>query len=604
MGNYGKRTDAEERMSHNVVGISAYYHDSACALLQDGQIVAAAQEERFTRIKHDAGTPRRAFRYCLDEARLTLSDIDCLAYYEDPVKKASRQLSMLMTPGISERQRDRVLQRVAMPHPIETLRRELGYQGRIEIVDHHQAHAASSYYFSGFDEAAILTVDGVGEWATTTYGYGRAGALQVLEQVEFPHSLGLLYSALTAYLGFEVNEGEYKVMGLAPYGKPRYVDHIHKLIDVGPRGAYTLKVEYFDFLRTNRMFSDEFTTVFGRPPRMPESELETFHEDVACSMQAVLEEVLTAKVKYLHGIAPTENLCMAGGVALNCVANARILRDGPFKRLFVQPAATDAGSALGAAALAHLRSSAKPLANTALAHVFLGPSFNDEHIDTLLAASHAKYANFRGHRNEMMREVAGRLARGQIVGWFQGRMEFGPRALGGRSILADPRDATMRDRINALVKQREAFRPFAPVVLEHRAAEYFELDHPSRFMLETCQVRSSLQRLPAVTHVDGSARVQTVDRESNGALAQLLEAFDLLTGCPVLLNTSFNMRGEPIVCTPEDALLCFVRAKLDALVLGNIVIDKGAIPAGWEMFTGHLRGATRTGVGHDVYTFL
>jgi carbamoyltransferase len=586
----------------NVIGISAYYHDAACSLLRNGLLVAAAQEERFTRIKHDASTPRRAFRYCLEEGRLTISDIDCIAYYEDPIKKTSRQLGMLLVPGISEAQRARVLRRLVSPSPLDVLREELGYEGPIEVVDHHHAHAASSYYFSGFDEAAVLTVDGVGEWATTTYGRGAAGSLDLLEEVAYPHSLGLLYSAVTAYLGFEVNEGEYKVMGLAPYGEPRYVDRIYQMIEIGSGGAFTLNVDYFDFLRTDRMFSDEFIALFKRPPRVPESEVEGFHEDVARSLQVVLESVLLNKVQYLHSVAPSENLCMAGGVALNCVANARILREGPFRRLFVQPAASDAGAALGAAAIAHRRLSGHPPAKAALAHVFLGPGFTTQEIRELLNASCVRFTDFED-RDDMVGLTAQRLASGEIIGWFQGRMEFGPRALGGRSILADPRDITMRDRINSLVKQREAFRPFAPVVLENRAAEHFDLDHPSRFMLETFQTKSHLS-LPAITHVDGSARVQTVDRETNPALADLLEAFDRLTGCPVLLNTSFNMRGEPIVCTPQDAILCFVRAKLDALVLGNIVIDRHDIPASWELFSAVFSDPKRTGVGHDVYTFL
>ena len=590
-------------MSPNIVGISAYYHDSACCLLRDGLLVAAAQEERFSRRKHDAGTPRHAFRYCLEAGDLTIADVDCIAYYEDPVKKTSRQLGMLLVPGISDVQQARILRRLAMPSPLDTLRAELGYDGRIEVVDHHHSHAASSYYFSGFDDAAVLTVDGVGEWATTTYGRCAGRSIELLEEVEYPHSLGLLYSALTAYLGFEVNEGEYKVMGLAPYGQPRYVDQLHRLIEVGPGGAYSLDMAYFDFPRTNRMFSDGFTALFGRPPRAPESELDSFHEDVARSLQVVLEEVLLDKVRYLHGVAASDNLCMAGGVALNCVANARILRDGPFERLFVQPAASDAGGALGAAALAHLRLTGERPAQAALAHAFLGPEFTTDEIRGLLGASSLTFTDFSGRRDGLAEAIAGRLAAGEIVGWFQGRMEFGPRALGARSILADPRDPTMRDRINALVKQREAFRPFAPVVLEDRAAEHFELDHPSRFMLETCQTRSPLS-LPAITHVDGSARVQTVDRETNPALAQLLEAFDRLTGCPVLLNTSFNMRGEPIVCSPQDAILCFVRARLDALVLGDLVIDRGTLPASWDMVSANLLGATRAGIGHDVYTFL
>jgi carbamoyltransferase len=590
-------------MALNIVGISAHYHDSACCLLRAGELVAAAQEERFTRVKHDSSTPAQAFRYCLEEGGLTIADVDCVAYYEDPAKKLSRQLWMLTWPGISHEQKARILQHIDAHRPVERIRGQLGYDGPIEVVEHHHAHAASSYFFSGFEDAAILTVDGVGEWATTTYGRGRGSDLEILDEVCFPDSIGLLYSTLTAYLGFEVNDGEYKVMGLAPYGQPRYVEQLYKLIDVGEGGAYKLRMEYFEFPHGNRMFSDRLSTLLGRPPRVPESRIEDFHKDVARSLQVVLEEVMLAKARFLYELTPSENLCMAGGVALNCVANSKVLREGPFKRLFVQPAAGDAGGAVGAAAIAHVRLAGVRPSSTPLAHAFLGPGFSSAFIRQLLDATRVPYTDFSGRWRECTADVVRRLTAGKIVGWFQGRMEFGPRALGARSILADPRDPTMRDRVNALVKLRESFRPFAPVVLEDRAAQHFVLDHPSRFMLETCPVQSPLA-LPAITHVDGSARVQTVDRDSNPRLASLLDEFERATGCPILLNTSFNMRGEPIVCTPTDALLCFVRARLDTLVLEDCLIDAADIPLLWHPFTAKLGLNRESGIDHAVYTFV
>jgi carbamoyltransferase len=590
-------------MSLNIIGISAHYHDSACCLLRDGVLVAAAQEERFTRLKHDASTPKRAFRYCLEQGGLALTDVDCVAYYEDPPKKMSRQLWMLMAPGATHEQKARILKHVDAERPLEAIRRQLGYDGPIQTVEHHQAHAASSFLFSGFDEAAVFTVDGVGEWATTTYGRGRGATIDMLEEIAFPDSIGLLYSTLTAYLGFEVNDGEYKVMGLAPYGEPKYVDRLHQLLQVGEGGAYALRMEYFDFLRSNRMFSDALVKLFGRPARPRSSAIERFHQDVAKSLQVVLEDVLLAKARYLHTLVPSENLCMAGGVALNCVANGRVLRDGPFKRLFVQPAAGDAGGALGAAALAHVQLTGRRPSAEPLSHAFLGPGFSSDAIRELLDASALKYADFSGRPQELARALVAKLAKGQVAGWFQGRMEFGPRALGARSILADPRDPGMRDRINSLVKLRESFRPFAPVVLEERTGDHFDLDHPSRFMLETCQVRSPLA-LPAITHVDGSARVQTVDRANNPRLAGVLEEFERATGCPILLNTSFNMKGEPIVCTPTDALLCFMRARLDVLVLEDFLIEAKDIPTMWNVFVRKVQVPGQGSGVHDVYTFL
>lgn len=590
----------------NIIGISAGYHDSACCLMQDGGLVAAAQEERFSRLKHDKSFPRRAFRYCLEQAGITIADIDCLAYYEDPCQKLGRQIWMGMGPGPSATRRQAILDRLARLKPQQAIRQLLGYEGPIEIFDHHLSHAASSFYFSGFEEAAILTVDGVGDWPTTTYGFGKGSRVERFEQVDFPDSLGFFYSAITSYLGFEVNDGEYKVMGLAPYGKPIYADQIGELVELLPTGQYRLNMKYFAFLNEDLMYAEPLTALLGQPPREPESEIKQFHQDVARSAQFVLEEILLEKARYLFRQAPSENLCMAGGVALNCVANRRLLKDGPFKRLFVQPAAGDAGGSLGAAALAHARLTGEPPTRKRLEHVYLGPSFSGSEIEEFLQNTSARYEDYRGREKELIRATAEHLAKGKVIGWFQGRMEFGPRALGSRSILADPRRPDMRDRINALVKMREAFRPFAPAVLESRRTEHFELDHPSPFMLETCQVKSTLD-LPAIEHVDGSARVQTVDPNVNPRFAALLEEFHRRTGCPILLNTSFNMRGEPIVCNPVDAIMCFVRSKIDILVIEDFILERASIPPLWKLQAqGGMakKGNSDEAISHLVYTLL
>lgn len=585
----------------NIVGISAHYHDSACCLLRDGVLVCAAEEERFSRLKHDSGLPWRAFQYCLAEGGLTLADVDCIAYYENPTKKLARQLWMGLHPGVSERSRRSLLGRLQPGRVERDLRLGLGYEGPVETFDHHASHAASSYYFSGFDDAAILTVDGVGEWATTTLGRGQGGEIEIQSEVHFPHSLGLFYSTITAYLGFEVNEGEYKVMGLAPYGEPRYAGALRSLVELDGQGGYRLDLRYFDFLAGERMYSDRLSLLLGREPRPPGAEVERFHQDVARSLQVVLEEVLLDLARALKARVPSENLCMAGGVALNCVANARILREGIFQRLFVQPAASDAGGALGAAALAQARRGG--LRPRRLDHVYLGPSYSDGEVRELLAATAARYEDYSDRTEELLDAVVERLAAGKVVGWFQGRMELGPRALGARSILADPRHPGMRDRINSLVKQREAFRPFAPAVLWAKAREHFDIDHPSPYMLETCQVCSPLD-LPAVTHVDGSARLQTVDRRVHPRFARLLEKLDERTGCPILLNTSFNMKGEPIVCSPADALACFVRARMDSLVLEGFLLDHEGIPPLWQWLTLVAPPRSAGQVSHEVYTLL
>jgi carbamoyltransferase len=581
----------------NVIGISAYYHESACALLRDGRLVAAAEEERFSRVKHDASLPVSAFRFCLEAGGLDVTDVDCVAFYESPVKKLGRQLWAGRPPGsrpwLDPLRAEREIREV------------LGFEGRLETFDHHASHAASAFYFSGFGDAAVLTVDGVGEWATTTYGRGEGDELTSFEEVEFPDSLGLFYSAITAYLGFRVNGGEYKVMGLAPYGAPRLLEAMRTILRDGPAGGYSLDPECFDFVAGPRMFAERLADRLGGPPRAPEAELTVFHHDVARSAQARLEEVLLDKVRYLYSVVPSRHLCMAGGVALNCVINGRILREGPFERLFVQPAAGDAGGSLGAAALAHRAlTGARPHPHR-LEHVYLGPRFPPDTIADLLEAAGIEALDFRGRQAALLQATVDRLAAGQVVGWFHGAMEFGPRALGARSILADPRVADMRERLNRLVKRREAFRPFAPSVLLAHAAEHFELDQPSPFMLQTCGVRSPLA-LPAVTHVDGSARPQTVDPAHAPRFAALLHAFVRRTGCPVLLNTSFNVRDEPIVCSPADALACLAGTEIDALVLEDFVVDRARLPRGVSdaAARGEARRARASGVSAVLYTFV
>lgn len=590
------------------VGISAHYHDSACCLIKDGVLVAAAEEERFTRLKHDNGIPTNAFRYCLQEARVSIADVTCLAYYEDPYKKVARQLWAGL-PGILQNPKRRF--RIDPGRAEDEIRQCLGYDGDIEFVDHHLSHAASAFYFSGFKEADILTVDGVGEWATTTYGRGVGRGIDLFEDVSFPHSLGLFYSTITAYLGFEVNDAEYKVMGLAPYGEPRYLDKVLQLITNMEGGQYRLNLDYFDFLNGDRMYSDRLCELFGQPPRVPESELSQFHKDMAASVQRALEVVLLDKVAYLHKRYPSDNLCMAGGVALNCVANGKILREGPFNKLFVQPAASDAGGALGAAAVACVRRSEDQLSAEPLRHIYLGPRFTNSDIARVVYPSPLSPAaeDFSRNPEGLIRATAERLADGKVVGWFQGRMEFGPRALGARSIVADPRRPEMRDRINELVKMREAFRPFAPAVLESKMAEHFEIDHASPFMLETCRVVSNLD-LPAITHVDGSARVQTVNEHTNARFHDLLVEFDRLTGCPILLNTSFNLRGDAIVLEPIHAIWTFAISNIDALVMEDFIIDRTTRPEAWseiiEMMGARMkkkRASAEAGRA-NVYSFL
>lgn len=583
----------------NILGISALYHDAACCLLKNGQLVAAAQEERFTRIKHDPAMPYHAMQYCLKEGGLAISDIDLLAYYEVPQKKLSRQLFCGL-PGLT----DEVLKKIS-PDTVELeIQQKLGYEGPVMYIPHHLSHAASSFFYSGFNESAILTTDGVGEWATTTYGIGRGKDIDLFEEVNFPHSIGLLYSTITSYLGFSVNDGEYKVMGLAPYGTPKYLDQFHKLLKTKPGGQYELDMHYFDFSNQHSMYTGLLPGLFGQPPRPAESKLDIFHMDIAKSLQVFLEQTLLEKVNYLYDQTKMNNLCMAGGVALNCVANGFLLRNGPFKKLFVQPASSDAGGAIGAAAEAYTEITGKRPQEEPIQHVYLGPAYDNDEIIKSLRGIFLKARNYNNQPDQLTKRVAGLLAEGKVIGWFQGRMEFGPRALGSRSILADPRDPEMRSRINMMVKKREGFRPFAPVVMEEKAHEHFDLDHPSPFMLETCQTISKLD-LPAITHVDGSARVQTVTAVSNPLLYSLLQEFDALTGCPIILNTSFNVRGEPIVCTPLDAVRCFIKTDIDCLVVGNYLFlrNENNMDAIAQVLNSFEQQITEA-ISHELYTFL
>ncbi len=587
----------------NIVGISAFFHESACCLLHDGRLVAAAEEERFSRVKHDPRLPISAFRFCLRAGGIGITDVDAVAYYESPVKKLSRQLWAGIPEGSSPD-----LPWLDPRAPERTIREGLGWEGPLLTFDHHLSHAASSFLFSDFPEAALLTVDGVGEWATTTYGRGRGSAVELFEAVDFPHSLGLLYATITSYLGFEVNDGEYKVMGLAPYGEPVFLDEMRRLVSPGPGGQYRLDLDFFDFIRGRRMYSEALPRLFGEAPRKPEAEITRFHQDVARSLQVAVEEILLAKACWLHERTGLPDLCMAGGVALNVVANGRILRESPFERLFVQPAAGDSGACLGAAALAQAQLTGERPGP--LRHVYLGPRWTPEEIAGLLAATEIRADDFRDREAALLEAVVDRLERGAVVGWFHGPLELGPRALGARSLLADPRDPGMRDRLNRLVKKREAFRPFAPSVLAAHAAEHFDLDHPSPYMLETCRVTSPLD-LPAVTHVDGSARPQTVDPRVAPRYAALLAAFQRRTGCPILVNTSFNVRGEPIVASPVDALSCMGVSGIDCLVLEDFLIDRDRLPAYLADLLPAWRGHARSGfargggaISADLYTFV
>lgn len=557
-----------------VVGISALYHDSACALFADGRLVAAAHEERFTRRRFDAAMPAEAFRFCLRQAGVGIEDVDVLAYYESPRAKLSRQLWTALQPGAVTPQRAQY--KLDATRPLREIREVLGYSGPVEFATHHESHAASAFYCSGFEESALLVADAVGEWATTSYGSASAAdGLRLHEEVGFPHSLGLLYSAVTGYLGFDVNSDEYKVMGLAPYGKPRFRERMEALFAERLEGRFRLDLRYFDFGGDGPMFTDALPDLLGVPARLPDDDVTTLHEDLAASLQSLLESVLVDCLRRLHRSVPSTRLSYAGGVALNCVANSVLRREGPFQEIFVQPAAGDAGGAIGAAALVHHRLTGS-FPGRRLRDVRLGSAEPPAQVRRLLRQTGIAFSDYPADKPGLVRDAARALADGAVIGWFQGRAEFGPRALGGRSILADPRDPGMREKINSLVKKREAFRPFAPAVAAERCAEFFDLDIGSPFMLETCQVR--VEDLPAITHIDGSARVQTVDGADDPLFHSLLTRFGEITGVPVLLNTSFNMRGEPIVDSARDALACFVRSDLDLLVIEECVVRRADVP--------------------------
>ena len=589
----------------HILGLSAYYHDSAAALLVDGRIAAAAQEERFTRRKNDADFPAQAAAFCLRQGGLAAAQLDTVVFYDKPVLKFTRLLETYLAVAprglrtfptvLTNWLGGKLDLRKAIRAQLPGLRPDCP----ILFTEHHQAHAASAFYPSPFEEAAVLTVDGVGEWATTTVGHGQAGQIKLLQEIRFPHSLGLLYSAFTYYCGFRINSGEYKLMGLAPYGEPRFADAIREhLIEVKPDGSFRLNLDYFDFLGGTTMTNERFDELFGGPARGPEDKIQRRHMDVARSIQAVTEEILLRLARHARDATGSRNLCLAGGVALNCVANGLIQRDKIFDRLWIQPAAGDAGGAVGAALAAwhqHPEAPARVVsAEDAMQSALLGPAYSDDEIEVTLRANGAVYRKL--DRLALLDFTVDLLRNEKVVGWFQGRMEFGPRALGNRSILGDARSPKMQSVMNLKVKFRESFRPFAPIVRRERLGDYFDLDADSPYMLLVAPVKTELRKplpdgltgldllkaerstLPAITHVDYSARIQTVSRTGNPLLYDLLFRFEQATGCGVLVNTSFNVRGEPIVCTPDDAYRCFMNTEMDYLILGSMVIERTAQP--------------------------
>ncbi len=591
-----------------ILGLSAFYHDSAAALIEDGRIVAAAQEERFTRRKHDARFPRHAVAYCLEAGGVKAHDIDLVAFYDKPFLKFERLLETYVAfapRGFRSFRmamplwlREKLFQKRLLREALAEHGPDFDWERRLVFAEHHQSHAASAFFPSPFDEALVLTMDGVGEWATTSVAVGRGNRLEIQREIHFPHSLGLLYSAFTYYTGFKVNSGEYKLMGLAPYGEPKYAQRIlDHLIDVKDDGSFRLDLSYFDYCTGLRMTNGRFDALFGGPARKPEEPITQREMDLAASIQVVLEEVVLRMTRALARETGARNLCLAGGVALNCVANGKILRDRAFERLWVQPAAGDAGGALGAALAAYHLYKGQPREadgiHDAMQGAYLGPAFAQGEIERRLEAAGARFA--RLDDDALIDACAVALAEGKALGWFQGRMEFGPRALGARSILGDARSPTMQSVLNLKIKFRESFRPFAPSVLREDVADWFALDDDSPYMLIVADVAEKRRRatgeaekalfgieklnvprseIPAVTHVDYSARVQTVHRETNPRYHALLTRFKALTGCPVVVNTSFNVRGEPIVCTPEDAFRCFMGTDIEVLAIGNCLLAK------------------------------
>ncbi len=544
-------------------------------MIQDGRIVAAASEERFTRKKHDSSFPANAISYCLEAGGITTGELDYVGFYDKPLLKFERIVtSYISTFPRSYRAFMQAVQ-VWLREKLWTkdlIARELAYKGEILFAEHHLSHAASAFLVSPFDEAAIMVVDGVGEWATASLAAGRGNKIEMLKQINYPHSLGLLYSAFTYYLGFKVNSAEYKVMGLAPYGAPQYYDRImSELMDVAEDGSFRLNMDYFEYQHGLRMTNGRFDRLFDGPVRQPESALDQRHKDIAASIQKVTEEIMLRLARSLHKETGLTNLCLAGGVALNCVANGRILREGPFEHIFIQPAAGDAGGAIGVAKYIHhtLLGNAR---DSRMSHAYLGPSYSSEQVESFLKETGAVYTKLC--RGELVEKVARLIAEQNVIGWFQGRMEFGPRALGNRSILADARNPENQTRVNMKIKFRESFRPFAPAVLEERCAEFFDLDRDSRYMLLVAQVKPDRRVIPSVTHVDGSARIQTVSNDENPLFYELIKEFDRLTGVPVIINTSFNVRSEPIVCSPRDAYRCFMRTGMDYLVIDHFLLAK------------------------------
>ncbi|MDQ1272056.1 MAG: carbamoyltransferase [Planctomycetota bacterium] len=585
----------------NILGISAFYHDSAACLVQDGKIISAAQEERFTRKKHDHSFPTNAINYCLQEGGLRVKDLDFIAFYDKPFLKFERLLMTYLTyapVGIKSFIKAMPLwikQKIWMK---EYIKKELDYEGEIIFPEHHESHAASAFFPSPFQEAAIITFDGVGEWATTSYGVGKNNNINILAEIHFPHSLGLLYSAFTYYTGFKVNSGEYKVMGLAPYGEPKYKDVIlSELMDLKEDGSFKLDMKYFNYCAGLTMTNRKFDRLFGGPPRKPESLLTQREMDLARSVQEVTEEVMLRVARHVHKITGQRNLCLAGGVALNCVGNGKIHREGPFENIWIQPSSGDAGGSLGSALFAWYQYQGNNRKTDGIKDSmqgsYLGPSFGNDYIARYLEKNSISYKQLSDE--EIPERIADLIAEQKVIGWFEGRMEFGPRALGARSIIGDARSPQMQEIMNLKTKFRESFRPFAPSVLRERVSDYFEIDKESPYMLLVAPVKKEIRRemsdeeqrlfgidklnvrrssIPAVTHIDYSARIQTVDKDNNPLYYRMIRKFDEKYGCPVIINTSFNVRGEPIVCTPEDAYVCFMRTNMDYLIMGNCLIEK------------------------------